>query len=71
MKSLNNRLANLENTTGQYERLKHKFFFNLPIIESPEGEIQNPVNEDDRAEFEQFLKMAERRNDNFSPIDHE
>lgn len=69
MKSLNNRLDNLENTTGLYERLKRKFFFNLPIIESPEGEIQNPVDEDDRAAFEQFLEMAERKGEIFNPLE--
>jgi len=69
MKSLNNRLDNLENTTGRYERLKHKFFFNLPIIESPEGEIQNTVDENDRAAFEQFLEMAERKGEIFNPLE--
>jgi len=51
----------------QYARLRSYFFFNLPIIERPDGSIHNPVDEKDQALFEKFLQEADRRNEIFNP----
>jgi hypothetical protein len=51
----------------QYERLRSRFFFYVPIIERPDGSIQNPVEEKDEALFEKFLQEADRRNEIFNP----
>jgi hypothetical protein len=65
-------LANRTNETApmsdyQYERLRSRFFFNVPIIERPDGSIDNPVDEKDEALFEKFLQEAVRRNEIFNP----
>lgn len=65
--SLERRLSQLENGKGEYQRLKQKYAFNVPVVKSPDGEILNPVHEEDKEEFERFLDMAERRGEIFNP----
>jgi|AntDeeMetagen681_2_1112603.scaffolds.fasta_scaffold32875_2 hypothetical protein len=65
-------LANRTNETApigdeQFKRLRSYFFFNVPIIEKPDGSIHNPVDEKDKALFEKFLDEAGRRNEIFNP----
>jgi len=55
-------------TDAQYQKLLSRFAFHLPIVETPDGEILNPVPDNEKELFDRFLKAAEQRGAVFNPI---
>lgn len=59
--NIEKRVSQLENGNDEYSLLKSKFFFNVPIVVDDNGNVLNPVHEEDKEEFSRFLAMAEQR----------
>lgn len=54
-------------TDRQYQKLRARFFFNLPVVTDDHGNVANPVHPEDKEQFERFLVEAEKRGEISNP----